>query len=254
MNFSYMNDNFPKIYRTTREKLASPDAFWDVVDEDPEFREEMRRRVREDCASGEVDRMNWAEVPITRKGVPTAYITARNIPLPDKRLMVSIVWDVTEQKRLEAERWAMEAQLRHQQKLESIGTLAGGVAHEINNPINGIMNYAQLIKDRLPADSPLAEFTGEILHETERVATIVRNLLAFARTEKQSHSPARLADIIEGTLSLIRTVIRHDQITLTVKVPERPAGTEMPEPANSASAHEPGDQRPRRAERTLSRL
>jgi len=111
-------------------------------------------------------------------------------------------------------------QLRQQQKLESIGTLASGVAHEINNPITGIMNYAQLIQDRLPPESPLAEFTGEILRETQRVAGIVRNLLTFARNEKQSHSPARIADIIEGTLSLIRTVVRRDDITLTVKVPE----------------------------------
>ena len=128
--------------------------------------------------------------------------------------------DITERKRLEAERWAMEAQLRQQQKSEAIGSLAGGVAHEINNPINGIMNYAQLIQDRLPADSPLKEFTGEILHETERVATIVRNLLTFSQTAKQSHSPARLADIVEGVLSLIRAVMRHDQITLNVTVPE----------------------------------
>ena len=114
----------------------------------------------------------------------------------------------------------MEAQLRQQQRLESIGTLASGVAHEINNPITGILNYAQLIQDRLPAESPLTEFTGEIMHETQRVAAIVRNLLTFARNEKQSHSPARIADFVQGTLSLIRTVIRRDQITLTVSVQE----------------------------------
>lgn len=134
--------------------------------------------------------------------------------------IVGTVLDITERKRLEQERAVMEAKLRQQQKLESIGTLAGGVAHEINNPVNGIMNYAQLIQDRLPADSPLKEFTGEILHETQRVAEIVRNLLTFARDERQSHSPARIYDIVESTLSLIRTVIRHDQIGLVVDVPE----------------------------------
>jgi signal transduction histidine kinase len=112
-----------------------------------------------------------------------------------------------------------EHQMLRAQRLESIGTLAGGVAHEINNPINGIMNYAQLIQDRLEPGSPLAEYTSEILHETQRVADIVRNLLTFARNDKESHSPARIEDIIEGTLSLIRTVIRHDQITLQVNVP-----------------------------------
>lgn len=135
----------------------------------------------------------------------------------DEGVMLAI--DITDHKRLEQEHAALEAQMRQQQKLESIGTLASGVAHEINNPINGILNYAQLIQDRLPNDSPLTEFTGEIMHETQRVATIVRNLLTFARNEKQSHSPAYMADIVEAVLSLVRTVIRHDQITLAVNVP-----------------------------------
>lgn len=70
------------------------------------------------------------------------------------------------------------------QKLESIGTLAGGMAHEINNPINGIMNYAQLILDRLDVDNPLREHASEIMKDTDRVARIVRSLLTFARQEK----------------------------------------------------------------------
>ena len=127
--------------------------------------------------------------------------------------------DITERKRLERERAGLDAQMRQQQRLESIGTLASGVAHEINNPINGAMNYAQLILDKAEPGSRNAEFATEIILETQRVSTIVRNLLTFSRDEKQSHSQARLTDIVDGTLSLIRTIIRHDQITLTVNVP-----------------------------------
>jgi signal transduction histidine kinase len=175
----------------------------------------------EDCASGDPDRMHWDDVPISRSAEGTTYyVSARNLLVPDKNLMVSIVWDLTPQKRLEAERLRLEIQLRQQQKLEALGTLAGGVAHEINNPIAGIMNYAQLILDRVPPGSPAAGHAQEIVQETERVATIVRNLLQFARQEKQTHSPARLADIVEQTLSLVRAVLRRDQITLTVDVPE----------------------------------
>ena len=82
------------------------------------------------------------------------------------------------------------------------------------------MNYAQLIADAAAPGTPTAEYAGEIVHETERVATIVRNLLQFARQEKQAHSPARLQDIVEQTLSLLRAVLRRDQITLTVDVPD----------------------------------
>jgi PAS domain S-box-containing protein len=128
--------------------------------------------------------------------------------------------DITERKRAEEEKEKLQGQLQHTQKLESIGTLAGGVAHEINNPINGIMNYAQLIIDRLEKDHPLSEFAGEIIHETERVATIVRNLLTFAREEEGTYSPAWLKDIVGNTMSLIQAVLKQDQISLEVDIPE----------------------------------
>jgi PAS domain S-box-containing protein len=114
----------------------------------------------------------------------------------------------------------MEERLMQSQKIEAIGTLAGGVAHEINNPINGIMNYAQLILDGEKAEGPTSEFAREILHETERIAGIVRNLLTFARHEKQSHSSALLSDIVSSVLSLVQTVMRHDQIVLELSIPE----------------------------------
>ena len=128
--------------------------------------------------------------------------------------------DITLRKRAEQEKTAMAAQLQQAQKLESIGTLAGGVAHEINNPIHGIMNYAELISDGLGVGSPLAEYARGIIHETERTAAIVRSLLAFARHGDESHGPEQMNDIVGSTLSLVRAVMRHDQITLAVDVPE----------------------------------
>jgi PAS domain S-box-containing protein len=108
VSFLYMNDNFPGFYRTSREALASPDAFWSAVYEDPDFRAEMRRRVLDDCASGDPDRMHWIDVPITRSGDEPAYIEARNTLIPDKQLMVSTVWDVTA--RTQAERALLQQQ------------------------------------------------------------------------------------------------------------------------------------------------
>ena len=121
--------------------------------------------------------------------------------------------DITETRKL-------EEQLAQSQKIESIGTLAGGIAHEINNPINGIMNYAQLIIDRSAPESPNLEMAREIILETERIAGIVRNLLTFARHEKKAHSQARLTDIVGAVASLIRTVIRHDQIDMRIDIPD----------------------------------
>ena len=129
--------------------------------------------------------------------------------------------DVTDRVKAEKERISLETQLRQHQKLEAIGTLASGVAHEINNPLTGIMNYAQLIYDRIdPAEDRLCEFSAGIIDETERVAEIVRNLLTFSRQDRQIHRPARIDDILDKTLSLIRTIIKRDQITLEVDVPD----------------------------------
>jgi len=154
---------------------------------------------------------HYVDVSITGKIAPDGCGGTKNI---------SVARDITERKKAEKERTKLEQQLRQQQKLESTGTLAGGVAHEINNPINGIINYAQLIGDRLEETSPLKEYTGEIIKESERVTVIVRNLLAFSRDEKQTHSPAEISDVVENTLSLMRTVLIHDQIAFEVDVPD----------------------------------
>jgi PAS domain S-box-containing protein len=113
----------------------------------------------------------------------------------------------------------LEQQLRQQQRLESIGTLASGVAHEINNPVQGIMNYAELIARASGADTEIREFADEIERETKRVSTIVRKLLAFSRQEPGTIEPTTVDAIIEGTLSLIRVILRHDRIGLNVDVP-----------------------------------
>ncbi|MDM8517535.1 ATP-binding protein, partial [Desulfobacterales bacterium HSG16] len=128
--------------------------------------------------------------------------------------------DISQVKKAKLEKAKLEKQLLQSQKMESIGTLASGVAHEINNPVNGIMNYAQLIKDKIDSGSPLVEYASEIIYETNRVTTIVRNLLTFARQDRIEYSPARLKDIIDQTLSLIRTVLRKNQINLELIVPE----------------------------------
>lgn len=128
--------------------------------------------------------------------------------------------DISQRKQMEKERDIMEAQLQQKQKLEAIGTLAGGVAHEINNPVTGIINYAQLIAEAQSADDEVKKFCAEIIYEGNRIAEIVSSLLKFSRHEKKSHSPAQISDIVSGTLSLTRTILRHDHITLQVNIPE----------------------------------
>lgn len=157
------------------------------------------------------------QVYVRLDGSPV-YVDVTQVPIFYSNRDGAIVFarDITERKYLEEKTNEVEAQLRQQQKLEAIGTLAGGVAHEINNPINGIMNYAQLILDAVDKTSVQAEYSKEIIHETERVSVIVKNLLQFSRQEKQSHSYANIYDIVNQTISLVNTIIKKDQIILDV--------------------------------------
>jgi len=110
--------------------------------------------------------------------------------------------DITERKRAEAEQHAMETQLHAKQKLALIGTMARGMAHEINNPIMGAMNYAQLIQDMAGDNTTLAEFAGEIMAETRRVSLMTHSLLRFTENrETESRTSGRLAQVVDAVLA-----------------------------------------------------
>ncbi|RME96120.1 MAG: PAS domain S-box protein [Verrucomicrobia bacterium] len=162
------------------------------------------------------------EVEFRRKDGGTVPVLVRGVFVHDRDGQPThthcVLHDLTDLRLLERQQKETEMILRQQQKLEAIGTLASGVAHEINNPITGVMNYAEIINDQLPEDSPLREFVYEIIRETQRVATIVRNLLSFARRDQSSFEPTNIRDVVEGTLSLIRTIIKKDRIKLEVDV------------------------------------
>ncbi|HXX81282.1 MAG TPA: PAS domain S-box protein, partial [Thermodesulfovibrionales bacterium] len=98
------------------------------------------------------------------------------------RALISIV-DITERKSAEAERMILEAQLLQAQKLESVGRLAGGVAHDFNNMLSVILGYAELIKHRLPEGDPLSKDVEEIQKAAIRSRDITRQLLAFSRQQ-----------------------------------------------------------------------
>jgi PAS domain S-box-containing protein len=139
--------------------------------------------------------------------------------------IIAVATDITGRRQAEQDKRQLETQLRQQQRLESLGTLASGVAHEINNPVQGIMNYAELIAATPGASVEIREYAGEIDRESQRVATIVRNLLAFSRQEGERGARAvTVKNVIEGSLSLIRTVLRKDQIGLDIAV-----GDDLPE-------------------------
>jgi PAS domain S-box-containing protein len=217
VTFNYMNDNFAKFYRTTREKLADPDAFWDMVYEDPGFREGMKKRVLVDCATGDIGRMVWADVPIVRKGEPTRYVTARNIPIPGKPFVISTVWDVTERKRAEEELQRTLDELRHSNaELEEFAYVA---SHDLQEPLRGIAGLAQLLQRRYQGqlDSRADEYIDHIVDGTQRMQTLINDLLAYSRVGHRGEviQPIDASVALRATLENLSAAIHEYGATIT---------------------------------------
>lgn len=118
--------------------------------------------------------------------------------------------DLTEYRKAETERQAIEVQFRQSQKLESIGRLAGGVAHDFNNLIMGIMNYTELCREELAPDHPVQQWLQEIIHEAKRTANLTRQLLAFARKQTIAPRVLDLNDCIAGMLKMLERLMGED--------------------------------------------
>lgn len=101
-------------------------------------------------------------------------------------------------------------------QLAAIGELAAGVAHEVNNPINGIINFAQLLLDDCARDTVQAAVLEKIVQEGERIAAIIYNLLSFARERENDRNLVDLNEVVRDCLSLVEHQLRRDGIHLSV--------------------------------------
>ncbi|BBO92190.1 PAS domain-containing protein [Desulfosarcina ovata] len=118
------------------------------------------------------------------------------------------------------ERKASTAAAIRSEHLAAIGELAAGVAHEINNPINGIINYGQLLVNRTTDDDFLNDVSRRIIKESDRIATIVKSLLSFARRDTERKDLVNLNNIIQDALTLTHAQLRKDGIQITLDLDE----------------------------------
>jgi len=112
-----------------------------------------------------------------------------------------------------------EAEAIRASQLASLGELAAGVAHEINNPINGIINYSQILFDKTVTGSREKDIAGRIIKEGDRISNIVTNLLSFARATDKKKGPVTISEILSETLSLTGAQLKKDGIKLIVDIP-----------------------------------
>jgi len=137
-------------------------------------------------------------------------LEARNIPYKGKQVRTVEFRDLTEQKQAEAEKEKLQAQLLQAQKMESVGRLAGGVAHDFNNMLNIILGNTEMAIEDMAPDDPVHKNLGEILSAAKRSADITRQLLAFSRQQIIAPKVLDLNDTIESMLNMLRRLIGED--------------------------------------------
>ncbi len=136
---------------------------------------------------------------------------------------LSFVNDITERKREENERLSLEERLRHGQKMEAIGTLAGGVAHDLNNLLSPILGYSEMLEGELPDGDPRRAWAEEIHGAGSRARDLTRQLLSFGRKQALEMQVVNPNDIISNLGNLLARTIRED-----IAIHENPAANLPP--------------------------
>ena len=129
--------------------------------------------------------------------------------------LLSIIRDVEERRRL-------ERQLTHAQKMEAIGRLAGGVAHDFNNIMTAVMGHAQIASESLPADAPARDDLNQILRAANRASELTRQLLAFARRQVTQPRPVDLNSLVREARKLLERLLGEDIMLRTETAPDLP--------------------------------
>ncbi len=183
--FSYVNLQACRSLGYSREELLSM-YLWDI---DPDF---PKRRWKK----------HWEELrTLGRRTFETRHrrkdgyifpieVSACQVTLGDQEFHAAFVRDITESKKAREEQSRLQEQLQQAQKLEAIGTLAGGVAHDFNNMLSVILGYSEMLRNKLPAGHGVLRDIGEIEKAARRSMDITRQLLAFSR--KQVIAPVAL--------------------------------------------------------------
>ena len=191
-NFTFFNDSLCEIYGYSRNELIGSNI---RKFSDQETSKRGHSYFNKVYATGRSEKgFEW---PITRKDgtnrVVEASVSLRRNAEGAPKGFRGIVRDISEKQ-------SLEAQLHQAQKMEAIGTLAGGVAHDLNNILGGLVSYPELLLLQLPKDSPLRKSILTIQKSGEKAAAVVQDLLTLARRGVVVTDPVNLNDVIADYL------------------------------------------------------
>ena len=209
--FPYSSPGMNDIYEVTPEEVRE-DASPVFSRLHPEDTEDVSQRIVESARTLRIFTCEF-RVILPRQGLRWRWSQA----FPERTagggtLWHGIIMDITERKEAELEREKLQSELAQAQKMESVGRLAGGVAHDFNNMLSVIMGRTEILLDDAPPQGPLRENLAEIAKAAERSAALTRQLLAFARKQTVARRTLDLNEAIAGMLAMYRRLIGEDVV------------------------------------------
>ncbi len=167
------------------------------------------RYIHDAIKSGAFKRFEWLHQRTNGEIFPTEVILT-SYTLKGERVLQSSIRDITERKQAAEEREKLQNQFLQAQKMESVGRLAGGVAHDFNNMLGVIIGHSEVAMSQLAPAAPVHANLKEILQAAKRSADLTRQLLAFARRQTVVPQVLDLNDTIPGMLKMLRRLIGED--------------------------------------------
>ena len=201
-----VNDMFTTLTGIAREEALGKTSvalgIW-VDDED-------RARLADDLRNGRTVVSRECRFRSRMRGVLTCLFSAQSIQLGAEPCILGSINDITDRVRAEEQREKVEAQLRQAQKVESLGRLAGGVAHDLNNMLSVIFGHTDLAIGQVDPGHRLREDLEEIRKAAQRSADLTRQLLAFARRQTIAPKVLDLNETLTGMLKMLRRLVGED--------------------------------------------
>ncbi len=207
-HFAYVNEAVTNIIGySPKEHYDDPELGLKIIHpEDKQILEKMFNK--------NMNQPNQLNLRWIHKNGQVVYIEQKNVPIFDenKKLIAieGIARDVTQRVKSEKEKEDLKQQLIQSQKIESIGLLAGGVAHDYNNMLAIILGYAQNLQTKFNEDDPVQQDIKEIIKAAQVTKDLTQQLLAFGRKQPLSPKIINLNQLLRSMESLIRRTLRED--------------------------------------------